>query len=75
MAIERNRHARGVEHQREVRSGLERYHSPAVIEEVMKGAGEAIRGLKKAEATVLFADIVGFRRIRALPMLGGANVK
>ncbi len=60
VAIERNRHAREVEHQREVRSRLERYHSPAVIEEVMKGADEGIRRLKKAEVTVLFADIVGF---------------
>ncbi len=64
VAIERNRHAREAELQRELRSRLERYHSPAVIEEVMQEGsstgGEAIRRLKKAEVSVLFADIVGF---------------
>ncbi len=64
VAIERNRNAREAERQRELRSRLERYHSPAVIEEVMREGtavgGEAIRRLKKAEVSVLFADIVGF---------------
>ena len=64
VAIERNRHAREAELQRELRSRLERYHSPAVIEEVMQegdsSGGEAIRRLKPAEVSVLFADIVGF---------------
>ncbi len=64
VAIERNRHAREAELQRELRSRLERYHSPAVIEEVMQEGtstgGESIRRLKPAEVSVLFADIVGF---------------
>ncbi len=64
VAIERNRHAREAELQRELRSRLERYHSPAVIEEVMQEetsvGGEAARRLKTAEVSVLFADIVGF---------------
>ncbi len=64
VAIERNRHAREAAHQRELRSRLERYHSPAVIEEVMREGtvvgGESIRRLKKAEVSVLYADIVGF---------------
>ena len=64
VAIERNRNAREAELQRKLRSRLERYHSPAVIEEVMQqgrvGADEAVRNLKHAEVTVLFADIVDF---------------
>jgi adenylate cyclase len=62
VAIERNRHAREAEFQRSVRSRLERYHSPAVIEEVMSGSagGEEIRRLRRVEASVLFGDIVGF---------------
>ncbi|MEM7585450.1 MAG: adenylate/guanylate cyclase domain-containing protein [Acidobacteriota bacterium] len=65
VAIERNRNAREAEFQRQVRGRLERYHSPAVIEEVMQegtaAAGdEAVHGLKQAEVSVLFADIVGF---------------
>ncbi len=64
VAIERNRHAREAELQRELRSRLERYHSPAVIEEVMReetsAGGEVTRRLKQAEVSVLFADIVGF---------------
>ena len=63
VAIERNRNARDAEFQREVRNRLQRYHSPSVIEEVMQeGAnpeGELQR-LKRAEVTVMFADIVGF---------------
>jgi adenylate cyclase len=63
VAIERNRHAREAELQRGIRSRLERYHSPAVIEQALHqdpAADEGIRSLKKAEVTVLFADIVGF---------------
>jgi adenylate cyclase len=62
VAIERNAHAREAEYERQVRSRLERYHSPAVIEEVMSGSGtaEGFRSLKQAEVTVLFADLVGF---------------
>ena len=63
VAIERNRNARDAEFQREVRNRLQRYHSPSVIEEVMQeGASpeEALQRLKRAEVTVMFADIVGF---------------
>lgn len=64
VAIERNRNAREAEFQRQVRGRLERYHSPAVIEEVMQQGtvvgDEAVHRLKQAEVSVLFADIVGF---------------
>ncbi|MGE5233173.1 MAG: adenylate/guanylate cyclase domain-containing protein [Acidobacteriota bacterium] len=64
VAVERIRYAERAEHERAMRSRLERYHSPSVIEEVMSGAEleEGARRLKQAEATVLFADVVGFSR-------------
>jgi adenylate cyclase len=63
VAVERIRYAEKVEHERNMRSRLERYHSPAVIEAVMS-RGEAAEGtvhrLQSARVTVLFADVVGF---------------
>jgi adenylate cyclase len=64
VAIERLRYAAKAEFEKQVRTRLERYHSPALIEEVLRqGAGgteEGIRQLRTAEVTVLFADLVGF---------------
>lgn len=61
VAIERIENARKVDFERQMRSRLERYHSPGVIEEVMQEETETgARRLKRAEASVLFADIVGF---------------
>jgi adenylate cyclase len=71
VAVERLRHARQVEVERWVRSRFERYHSPAVIEEMLRETETAAAvelavddaGLRKprsTEATVLFADLVGF---------------
>ena len=60
VAIERIRFARKAEVERQLRARLERYHSPAVIEEVLRQGDEGMRRLQSAEATVLFADLVGF---------------
>ncbi|HEX9671216.1 MAG TPA: adenylate/guanylate cyclase domain-containing protein [Thermoanaerobaculia bacterium] len=62
VAIERLRYARQAEFERQVRSRLERYHSPAVIEEALRAGaeGDASRRLRVAQATVLFADLAGF---------------
>jgi adenylate cyclase len=60
VAVERIRYARKAEFERQVRSRLERYHSPGVIEEVLHRGDEGMRRLQSAEATVLFADLVGF---------------
>jgi adenylate cyclase len=63
VAIERIQYADKAQFERQIRSRLERYHSPALIEEVLRqeGAeGEAIHRLRSAEASVLFADLVGF---------------
>ena len=63
VAVERIRNAEKVEHERQMRSRLERYHSPAVIEAVMS-RGQAdettVHRLQSARVTVLFADVVGF---------------
>jgi adenylate cyclase len=64
VAVERLRNAKKVEQERRLRSRLERYHSPAVIEEVLRGGAsqemEVQRTLKLTEATVLFGDLAGF---------------
>jgi adenylate cyclase len=67
VAVERLRSERRVEQERRLRGRFERYHSPAVIEEMMRDsdteggdAGEAVRKLRTTEASVLFADLVGF---------------
>ncbi|MFL6196736.1 MAG: adenylate/guanylate cyclase domain-containing protein [Thermoanaerobaculia bacterium] len=60
VAVERIRYAKKAEFERQVRSRLERYHSPGVIEEVLRRGDEGMRRLQTAEATVLFADLVGF---------------
>ncbi|HYH47125.1 MAG TPA: FHA domain-containing protein, partial [Thermoanaerobaculia bacterium] len=60
VAVERIRFARKAEFERQVRSRLERYHAPALIEQVLReGAGEVSRP-RATVATVLFADLVGF---------------
>jgi adenylate cyclase len=64
VAVERIRFAAKAEFEKQVRTRLERYHSPALLEEVLRqgeaGDDEGIRRLRAAEATVLFADLVGF---------------
>jgi adenylate cyclase len=60
VAVERIRYARKAEFEKLVRTRLERYHSPGVIEEVLHHGDEGMRRLQSAEATVLFADLVGF---------------
>jgi adenylate cyclase len=60
VAVERIRYARTAELERLARTRLERYHSPGVIEEVMRRGDEGMQRLQSAEATVLFADLVGF---------------
>ena len=63
VAIERIRFAERAAHERRLRARLERYHSPAVVEDVL-GRGELDPGerarLARAEVSVLFADLSGF---------------
>lgn len=61
VAIERIRHAARADHERTLRARLERYHSPGVVGEVLSGGeGGGLTRMKRAEVSVLFADLVGF---------------
>ncbi len=69
VAVERLRNARQAERERRLRSRFERYHSPAVIEEMIRETEAAEEAnsddvaphqLRLTEASVLFADLVGF---------------
>jgi len=46
--------------ERIVRSNLERYHSPDVVEAIMRGGGLPQIGLEERDVTVMFADLSGF---------------
>ncbi len=63
VAIESARNAERAQHERAMRNRLERYHSPSVIEEVLRAEEGAGRRVRTAEASVLFADLVGFTPI------------
>ncbi len=70
VAVERLRNAHQAERERRLRSRFERYHSPAVIEEMIRETEAAdgedgtedgfVRQLRLTEASVLFADLAGF---------------
>lgn len=64
VAVERVRNAEEAERERKLMGRLERYHSPAVIDAVLRGGESDLEGqvgrLQPAQATVLFADLVGF---------------
>jgi len=64
VAVERLRNAEIAEFERQVRSRLERYHSPSVIESIVTSdpaeAETVVGRVKAVEATVLFADLAGF---------------
>jgi adenylate cyclase len=63
VAIERAQLAEKIEQERKIRSKMERYHSPAVIDEIVKGAGIDEDEVKIAEVSILFADISGFTSV------------
>lgn len=49
--------------ERVLRSNLQRYHSPEVVDEILtrvRGPGRSTLGLEEREVTVLFADLKGF---------------
>ena len=64
VAIERAQLAEKIEHERKIRSKMERYHSPAVIDEIVKGVVAADEtDIRHAEVSILFADISGFTTV------------
>jgi adenylate cyclase len=60
VAIERARLNEHIRRERMARDRLERYHSPAVIEAVLSDSGADRATVTSSEASILFADIVGF---------------
>ncbi|MEM7048045.1 MAG: adenylate/guanylate cyclase domain-containing protein [Acidobacteriota bacterium] len=60
MAIEGLRNVHRLEVERRSRERLARYHSPAVVDEILQGEAQRQHPLRTMETTVLFADLVGF---------------
>src|SRR5437660_309431 len=67
VAIERAQMTEKIEEERRIRVRMERYHSPAVVDEIVKGSirGAATdeREIRLAEVSILFADISGFTTV------------
>jgi len=64
VAIERAQLSEKIEQERKIRSKMERYHSPAVIDEIVKGVISADESeIRNAEVSILFADISGFTTV------------
>ena len=64
VAIERAQLTEKVEQERKIRSKMERYHSPAVIDEIVKGVISADeQEIRTADVSILFADISGFTTV------------
>jgi adenylate cyclase len=66
MIIEQNDLNEQIREEEKMRSRLERYHSPQVIEMILKGGQETkdnVMEPKELTATILFTDIIDFTRI------------
>jgi adenylate cyclase len=64
VAVERAQLSEKVEQERKIRSKMERYHSPQVIDEIVKGVVSADeQEIRAAEVSILFADISGFTTV------------
>ncbi len=63
VAIERAQLAEKVEEERKIRARMERYHSPAVVDEIVKGSVSTESEIRNAEVSILFADISGFTAV------------
>ena len=64
VAIERAQLGEKIEEERKIRDRMARYHSPAVVDEIVKGSVSANeQEIRNAELTILFADISGFTTV------------
>ncbi|HYH06536.1 MAG TPA: adenylate/guanylate cyclase domain-containing protein [Thermoanaerobaculia bacterium] len=64
VAVERAQLSEKIEQERKIRSKMERYHSPAVIDEIVKGAAAADEDEPRSmDVSILFADISGFTTV------------
>ncbi len=66
MVIEQSALNERIREEERMRNRLQRFHSPQVIEMILKGGEETIDDIMESKeliATILFADIVGFTRL------------
>ena len=64
VAVERAQLSEKIEQERKIRTKMERYHSPAVIDEIVKGVVSADEtDIRNATVSILFADISGFTSV------------
>ena len=63
VAIKREEMIAQMKQEAVVRSNLERYHSPDVVEMIMKQKGAVTLEVKETECTVIFTDIEGFTKM------------
>lgn len=64
VAIERAQLSEKVEQEQKIRARMERYHSPAVVDEIVKGSiSTDEREIRNADLSILFADISGFTSV------------
>jgi adenylate cyclase len=64
VAIERAQLGEKIEQERKIRSKMERYHSPAVIDEIVRGVVSTNETeIRSTEISILFADISGFTSV------------
>ncbi len=63
VAIERAQLAEKIEEERKIRARMERYHSPAVVDEIVKGSISTESEIRSTDVSILFADISGFTTV------------
>ncbi len=64
VAIERAQLSEKIEEERKIRERMARYHSPAVVDEIIKGSISADEEqIRTADVSILFADISGFTSV------------
>src|SRR3954467_2342369 len=65
VAIERAQLAEKIEEEKKIRSRMERYHSPAVVDEIVKGSISISTEseVRSTDVSILFADISGFTTV------------
>jgi adenylate cyclase len=64
VAIERAQLGEKIEEEKKIRDRMARYHSPAVVDEIVKGTISADASeIKSVEVSILFADISGFTTV------------
>src|SRR5258707_2516946 len=63
VAIHRAQLSEKIEEERKIRARMERYHSPAVVDEIVKGSITTESEVKSTDVSILFADISGFTTV------------